>query len=41
MCLRNVFCDSALDEDSGYNASISSLPRAQKEALERYRCTIC
>lgn len=41
VCLRNVFCDSALDEDSGYNASISSLPRTQREPLDRYRCVVC
>lgn len=38
-CLRNVFAQSTLAEDNSYNASISSLPRQQKELPERYRCT--
>jgi hypothetical protein len=37
-CLRNVFAQSTLAEDSSYNASIGSLPRQQKELPERYRC---
>lgn len=36
-CLRNVFVDSAIDEDSGYNASIASLPHTQREPPARYR----
>ena len=37
-CLRNVFAQSTLAEDSSYNASIGSLPRQQRELPERYRC---
>lgn len=40
-CLRNVFVDSAIDEDSGYNASIASLPHTQREPPARYRWVLC
>jgi hypothetical protein len=37
-CLRNVFETRTVAEDNSYNASISSLPRQQRELPDRYRC---